>query len=202
MLLAISTSQRTGSVALYDIQNPKAVGTMSWETPHAETIFGAIDRLLEELGLDLECLAALAADIGPGSFTGTRVGVSVARGIAWARDLPLVPVSSLEALLASGSEGSRSAAIDAGRGEAFVLAHAEGEIERWPLAALTEMNGLVVDPALRALVPGATVSQVTAELVGRLAIGRISGGLRGAALHRLEPTYARLPDAQLLIKNK
>jgi tRNA threonylcarbamoyladenosine biosynthesis protein TsaB len=85
-------------------------------------MFAEIDAALA--GADRTSLDAIACDVGPGSFTGIRVGLAAAKGIALALDIPLVPVTSLEALAAAarigGAEGPIVAVLDARRGEIFV----------------------------------------------------------------------------------
>jgi tRNA threonylcarbamoyladenosine biosynthesis protein TsaB len=65
---------------------------------HAQQILGMIEAILAEAGTTLAALDALAASIGPGSFTGVRVSVSVAQGLAFGANLPIVPVTTLETL--------------------------------------------------------------------------------------------------------
>jgi tRNA threonylcarbamoyladenosine biosynthesis protein TsaB len=65
---------------------------------HAQQILGMVEALLAEAAVPLSALDALAASIGPGSFTGVRISVAVAQGLAFGADLPIVPVTTLEAL--------------------------------------------------------------------------------------------------------
>lgn len=64
---------------------------------HSDLILGMMDELFEQAGTDISVVEALAFGRGPGSFTGVRVGVGVAQGIAYARDIPVIPISSLAA---------------------------------------------------------------------------------------------------------
>jgi len=70
------------------------------ERDHTRRILPMVDRVLAEAGISLGQLDALAVSRGPGSFTGLRIAISCAQGLAFAADMPVVPVSSLAALAA------------------------------------------------------------------------------------------------------
>jgi tRNA threonylcarbamoyladenosine biosynthesis protein TsaB len=127
LILGIDTSGRQGSVALLEAQ-----GGVQNETlltlecaplgggQYSEVLVSAIAALLLRHGLQKRSLALIAVASGPGSFTGLRVAIATAKGLAEALAIPVVPVSVLEAiLLASGAQGRAVAAIDAQRGEVF-----------------------------------------------------------------------------------
>lgn len=87
---------------------------------HANRLLSAAHDALERAGLDWEDVERIAVGVGPGSFTGLRIGIATARALAQARGLPLVGVSSLEALaLGAGNADIVLAVLDARRGEAF-----------------------------------------------------------------------------------
>ncbi|WP_172121762.1 MULTISPECIES: tRNA (adenosine(37)-N6)-threonylcarbamoyltransferase complex dimerization subunit type 1 TsaB [unclassified Devosia] len=89
-------------------------------TGHAELIFGRLAALLERNGLGYADLGRVAVSTGPGSFTGLRIGLSAARGIALARGIPVVGAPTLLALsLSAPSEGPIAVLLDARRGEAY-----------------------------------------------------------------------------------
>lgn len=92
--LAIETAGFAGSVAL---DNQGEINQVSFEKPRQQTqaILPAIDELLNKQHCRLNDLDAIALSIGPGSFTGLRVGVSVVQSIAWAQQLPVIPISTL-----------------------------------------------------------------------------------------------------------
>ena len=90
---------------------------------HSELILGMLDNVLSQAGIGLSAIDALAFGRGPGSFTGVRVGVGVAQGIAFARDIPVIPISSLAAVAQGAADQLNSdhlaVAMDARMGEIY-----------------------------------------------------------------------------------
>jgi tRNA threonylcarbamoyladenosine biosynthesis protein TsaB len=89
---------------------------------HAEEVLGMVDAVLQESGLSLSALDGIAAGVGPGSFTGVRISVSAAQGLAFGAELPVVPVTSLEALASQVLRGEIEQAVaclDARMGEVY-----------------------------------------------------------------------------------
>ena len=103
---------------------------------HAGELMPAVANVMARAGLDWPELEAIAVGVGPGAFTGLRIGVTTARALAHAAELPLRPVSSLRALAAGIGAGERLAVIDAKRGELFALLEAPG-MPGWEPEALT-----------------------------------------------------------------
>jgi len=90
---------------------------------HAETLIARIDSLLTAAGHTTEQVELVVYGRGPGTFTGLRIGLSTAKGMALARGVPLIGLSSLECLaLSAGAEGLVVPVIDARRGEIFTAA--------------------------------------------------------------------------------
>lgn len=120
-LLALDTATEACSVALLD--GDAVIGREAeLARGHAETLLEMIEQLMAEAGLTFARLDGLAASIGPGSFTGVRVCVSVAQGLALGADLPVVPVTTLEALAAQvigGAQPRALACLDARMGEVY-----------------------------------------------------------------------------------
>ena len=144
--------------------------------PDHVRLLALVSELMSEAGAGWGDIGRLAVGVGPGSFTGLRIGLATARALAQARDLPLAGVSSLAALAAPVEAERVAAVIDARRGEVF--------------AALWEGGRQTLAPV--ALAPG--------ELAARLAESTVAIG-DGAIRFRveLEPSGATIPadDSQL-----
>lgn len=225
-LLALSTSTPRGSAALLSSGDtgPEPLGTAAYGDlqGHAERIFEAIDAVLAAAGVDRAAIGAIGCDIGPGSFTGVRVGLASAKGIALALDLPLAGVTSLEAMAAAAfAEGAAGpddlvvAAVDAKKSEIFLAAYdAVGRVIAPPAALPAVPASFVLGgPAAgrRVVIVGEIAAQIgvpegtplargpaldlpDAAWIGRLALARVLAGEAGDAA-ALEPLYVRAPDA-------
>ena len=123
-LLAIETSTEACSVALVHGDRVIARSEIA-PRRHAELVLPMADSLLAEAGLGRHALDAIAVGRGPGAFTGVRLAISLAQGMALALDRPVVTVSSLAALAleAPESEGAILAVIDARMGEVYAAAY-------------------------------------------------------------------------------
>ena len=119
-LLAFETSTEACSVAIWrdgEVLERHEVAPRR----HAELVLPWAEGLLAEAGLSRTMLDAVAVGRGPGAFTGVRLGIATAQGIALALDLPMLPVSTLAALaMAAPEPGPVLAAIDARMGEVYV----------------------------------------------------------------------------------
>ena len=98
MILAIDTATRSASLAVYDGAVVRA--EYSWDTAdhHTVELMPRIVELLQQIDVSIDQLTGLGVSIGPGSFTGVRVGVAAAKGLAIARDLPIAGVHTLDIL--------------------------------------------------------------------------------------------------------
>ena len=103
MLLAIDTATEILSIALHDGDALVAEITLHAGRRHSALLAPLIKRTLTQAELSLDVLSALAVCVGPGSYTGTRIGVALAKGLAAPRGLPLLPVTTLETVLAAQS---------------------------------------------------------------------------------------------------
>lgn len=121
MILGIETSVDHVGVALGDHRGIRAHSSLASDRRHAEALTPMIKFVMNQAGVHMNELSAIAVDIGPGLFTGMRVGMAAAQSMAWALEIPLAPVCSLDALAMheDASELTVAAALDARRGEVY-----------------------------------------------------------------------------------
>lgn len=117
-LLAIETSTETCSVAL-SLDGERRERFEHAPRGHARLLLPWVESLLAEAGLRLPQLDAVAFSRGPGSFTALRIGIGVTQGLAWGADLPVVPVSSLQATAQGVDRDGVLVAMDARMNEVF-----------------------------------------------------------------------------------
>lgn len=213
-LLAIDTAARFCAACILDSTSGRELGrkVVDLGRGHAERLIGVIDEALAEADLDYRRLEAIAVNIGPGSFTGVRVGVSAARGFALALDIPAIGVNALEALaresIDKGSAGPVLAAIDAHRGEVYIQRFdASGEALSEPSAVsladaefAARSAATVVGSAAEALreLAGANPAWCTGstQATADIAVSARIAGRRGAGGNKPKPLYLRAPDAK------
>ena len=121
-LLAIECATRSASVALLQSGTLVIEETSEGRGNHAETLLGLVDAVLGRAGVSLASIGRFAVSVGPGSFTSLRVGLATVKGLAFASEVRVAPVSTLAALAweAGGAEGADvAAALDARRGEVY-----------------------------------------------------------------------------------
>ncbi|MEQ8446964.1 MAG: tRNA (adenosine(37)-N6)-threonylcarbamoyltransferase complex dimerization subunit type 1 TsaB [Pelagibacterium sp.] len=116
--LAIDTARERLQLALVLSNGAIETEILDIAKGHAEIIFGAIGTLLDRCGLTYQSLNRIAVSTGPGSFTGLRIGLSTARGLGLALDIPVLGIPSLLALSLSHA-GPSELIVDAKRGEAY-----------------------------------------------------------------------------------
>lgn len=117
MLLAVDTSTAQTGLALFD--GDQVLGEMTWTTKqhHTTELSPALSGLLSRCGASMSMVTALGVAIGPGSFTSLRVGLSLVKGIALARNIPVVGISTLDVIAAAQPPAKHPlmAVIQAGR---------------------------------------------------------------------------------------
>lgn len=206
--LGVTTATSRGGAALA-LADGRVIGSSVYEAAddHAERLFGAIDEALRAAGLDRTRIGLVACDVGPGSFTGIRVGTSALASIAWALRVPTVPVPSLAAMaFGANASGPIVPVLDARRGEAFFACYAGGGTIQ--LAEPAVVPSTSASPVLDlATTHGARVCGAFASAMGivdalRLQEADLPSPASVASLaHRLahgslDPLYVRKPDAK------
>jgi tRNA threonylcarbamoyladenosine biosynthesis protein TsaB len=215
LLLGIDTCGTTGSVALCRVEDDSvrvlAESTMPGKTYSALLVL-TIREMLEQAGATLDDLTALVVVNGPGSFTGVRVGVSAAKGLAEGTGLPVIAVSRLEVLASKTGGGPVCAAFDAGRGEFYVgfyggdLPNREALLPRVEvLAHAGEGIRFVICDAIAAealaLVEPILVDAPTAAEAVRIALPHLAAGEFDDVV-TLDANYLRRSDAEIFAKAK
>jgi len=119
--LAIETSSPRLSLALGNEERILAVYSGAHDWRHAESLFEGIEKLLRHKRWSIQSLSGVAVSVGPGSFTGIRIGLAAARALGQALKIPVVGVSALETMAAGARTRSRwrMPQIDALRGQIF-----------------------------------------------------------------------------------
>ena len=98
MILAFETSAKAASVALLDKGVLLGEGYQNTGLTHSQTLLKMAEDLLDSCGKTVSDITAVAVANGPGSFTGVRIGVAAAKGLAWGKEIPCYGVSTLEAM--------------------------------------------------------------------------------------------------------
>jgi tRNA threonylcarbamoyladenosine biosynthesis protein TsaB len=197
LTLAFDTATAVATSALVDTGSNGHLEVLGERVSRAQTLLEDVDALLRQAGAHPSDVDRLAVGLGPGSFTGVRIGLAVARGLALALDLPGAGVSTLAAL-AAGAPGALPV-VDAKRREVFTLVDGEPRVltpQELPLTADTLCVG---DGATRyrSLLEerGAIVPADDDER--HLPRARFHARLAGepVSVDELEPLYLRVPDA-------
>jgi len=134
IVLAIDTSTSFGSLALRDREGEVLREGLDSSRPHSETLLPAVERILARAGLARKDVQALAVGIGPGAFTGLRVGLATFKGWAAGAGLPLIPVVSMDAVAWPLLKEGLSVVVlaDARKGEVYASYYPSLEEETLP----------------------------------------------------------------------
>jgi tRNA threonylcarbamoyl adenosine modification protein YeaZ len=212
-LLAIDTAAGACAACIFDTASEAVTGRQVRDIGkgHAEHLMAVIEEAMREATVGFPEIGAVAVSVGPGSFTGVRVGVSAARGLALALRIPAIGVTTLEALAAETRDlfGPRFvlAAIEAGRGEVHVALHdGEGNLCDGPKVATIEA---AADLARRhaAVLAGSAAPRIAAASGTPLEIGPAGATAAIASYARIaaertgpherpRPLYLREADAR------
>jgi tRNA threonylcarbamoyladenosine biosynthesis protein TsaB len=215
-ILALTTATPRCSVVVADGDLELARGGYDDEMRHAERLFGVVDEVLAAAKIRREDVEAIACDVGPGSFTGVRVGLASAKGMALGLQIPLIGVCGLAAMAEAARqtrpEGVIVPVTDGKRGELFFAAYdAQGAEVLSPRSlraeqfrdALAEFGQDVLlygdvldtldDLGHRRVEADGTALPDAAD-IARLALRQMAAG-GVVPLADVEPVYARAPDA-------
>jgi tRNA threonylcarbamoyladenosine biosynthesis protein TsaB len=221
LVLALETAGRTPSAAVLRGGEPLAVERGSPGRSGAEAVLPSIDAALARAGVTLQEIEAFAVAVGPGSFTGLRIGVATVKGLAFGSERPVAAVSTLAATAygAPKGQGAAVALLDARRGELYAgVFDIEGEVPRalepaagvytpeqlapqLPARCVLVGDGVpLCADALRTLV-GAGLSVGPSDDAGAAAVGALAQDLlrRGdvTSADRLTPRYVRRAQAEV-----
>ena len=214
-LAAIDTSTALGSIALFEDDVLVAEDSRRVSNAHGESLMPMVSALFDRVGWRAGDVARWGVGIGPGSFTGVRIAVATAKGIALATGAELVGVTSLDAIahgLGGGGELVVST-VSAGKGELYVQAVREGRVVLAPthlpfarveVAVAGSGSGscsvVVVGEAARvvdwsSLGPAVVLrADPPHDLPHASAVGRIAAGRASEDADALEPFYVRPPE--------
>ncbi|MEO7198054.1 MAG: tRNA (adenosine(37)-N6)-threonylcarbamoyltransferase complex dimerization subunit type 1 TsaB [Solirubrobacterales bacterium] len=185
---------------------------------HGTALLGAIEAAVDEAG-GWDSISLIAVGIGPGSFTGLRIGVSTARALAQARGLRLAGVPTTTAVVAALAQAPEAAGrtclavLDARRGEIFAAVGEQGAVSEAVVCAPGDLARAVGSAAVEGAIAagegslrfrseiesaGATVLAKTdsGHRVSARQICRLGAGMTPAAPERIRPLYLRRPDAE------
>lgn len=220
-VLAIECATPGASVALTEGREAVAHAARVDRTGHAEFLIPAIDFCFDQAGWSARDLDGIVVDVGPGLYTGIRVGLATAQGLGATLGVPVIPVSSLDALALDATTGHRHiwAVVDVRRGELATASYrpVPGGVVKDGTTELVDPEGmrallesdtsdmlvvgdfaLVADVALRGL---HRVKTGRPRFPSARAVGEIGGGRleRGEVPHpdEIRPIYLRDPDVNI-----
>ena len=221
VILGIETSTKTCSIALADGEKIRDEISLHLGLFHSERVIPLLDEILKSNGMAIKDIDGIAVSIGPGSFTGIRIGVSTARGLAQSLNIPLVGIPSLDGL-AFGMETSGEVVcpmIDALRREIYTALY-EGRkrltphqligIESWleglkdkgeTILFLGEAVDIYEDLIKDSLKKKAKIVEkekryASADRVAQLGLEKLVSG-EGKKYDEVFPLYIRKPEAEV-----
>lgn len=198
MIVAIETASTDPSIALAD-EDGGTIAQDAWSSARRQEheLLPRLLALIERSGRGLEGVSAIAVGIGPGSFTGLRVGMSVAKGLAFALRRPIVGVPSLVAWL-EARPTAEAALVRAGASEAYLLLRDGDEplvVQRDALPERASVADVAAPDELAAafVLANAHPPFGAAAEVARLAAAHLALAPDGDDLDSLQPAYLRGP---------
>ena len=188
-ILAFETTDAVASVALY-LDGEVFETVIDTDRRHAESVLPAAEKLLSVHGLSTDDMDAFAADVGPGSFTGVRIGVCMANALGAAHHKPVVAVNALETLAYPHRAGTVCALIDARNGNGYGAVYCGNETVKEPCACvIAEFTADLPDPCLMIGTGTDTPKLPSAGDVARIASERTGE-------KEIAPLYLKLSQAE------
>jgi len=222
-ILALDTTAKIASVAVTEDERTLAVCNIENGLTQSELILPMAENLLKSLKLSFSDIELFAVTVGPGSFTGVRIGVATVKGLAFAKSVPCAPISALEALAenAAGLRGIILPCMDARRGQFYTATfYSDGD----GIKRLTEDRAISAEELARELSSykdsiyvigdgyetahkllsslGISLAKTPPLLIAQnaISIARLAARAyrRGECISEsaLKPTYLRLPQAE------
>ena len=220
-LLAVESATLSGGVALLDGDRLLGEITLNIAITHSERLMSAVDRLLVDCGLAPADLDGLAVSVGPGSFTGLRVGLATVKALAMALDLPVAAVPTLDALASRlpFADAPVCPILDARKAEVYLSLYrwsGDGMTRVWdymglpPEAAAARLEAPVIllgdgieacRPWLDRLGDGIRIAPAAQRLPSAAAVATLGRAVLAAGLgvgaEALAPLYLRPSEAEL-----
>jgi tRNA threonylcarbamoyladenosine biosynthesis protein TsaB len=210
IVLALDTALSATSAAVLDGDRVLAARFEPMERGHQERLAGLVRDVMTTAGVSFDALDRIGVTVGPGSFTGLRVGLAFAKGLSIALDVPCVGVGALEALAASVPvQGLVAAVIDARRGQVYLQLFQGGAPLTAPEALTLETAETVIERASAGapisaigsgaamLTPNARLSIDERRFPDPVALARLTAATP-EPIGRPEPLYLRAPDAKTI----
>jgi tRNA threonylcarbamoyladenosine biosynthesis protein TsaB len=221
-ILGIESSTKTGSVAIVSEDGVIAQYSLNIEVTHSERLMATVDRVMNDTGLAIADIGGFAIAIGPGSFTGLRIGLATVKGLALSTNKPVAAVPTLEALarnlpysaypicpLLDARKNEVYAAMYKFEGKALVYLMAEAVLPLSKLAERISEKTLFTGEASRlfradiekiigdrALFAPFSATLPSAATVAEAGLNLIKSG-RQADPDSLTPMYLRRPEAEV-----
>ena len=220
-LLAVESATLSGGVAVLDGDRLLGEITLNIAITHSERLMSAVDRVLADCGLAPADLDGLAVSVGPGSFTGLRVGLATVKALAMALDLPVAAVPTLDALASRlpFADAPVCPILDARKAEVYLSLYrwsGDGMTRVWdymglpPEAAAARLEAPVIllgdgieacRPWLDRLGDGIRIAPAAQRLPSAAAVATLGRAVLAAGLgvgaEALAPLYLRPSEAEL-----
>jgi tRNA threonylcarbamoyladenosine biosynthesis protein TsaB len=199
VILSIDTTSEVGSIALTEANVVVEEVILHAPEGFGHVLFGHIEHLLEKNGTTVHQMECFAAASGPGSFTGVRVGLAAAKGLAVATGKRMVAVSNLRALASFGTAPLRAVVIDARRGEVYAAVY-NSQLELViPEAVLKLEDWMAKLPEKCELISTLETPRALAAAIGHIAWDEFTLG-RASDPAEIDANYVRRSDAELFWK--